>query len=209
VRRLFALATTVLVVVVAASVFSGRLGGSPAHRALAVREARGAGGAPIGATVEIRSLADAKAVFARASIRGDIGLTDSEIAATRSIYHFGAAGGSYAADLQAYRAPLANGGYCIAFAAAVGCTRTPPNDAEPLIGLGLDPDAERSGEPFVLISIKAPNVRTVTYTCGGRSYPAVISGDVVTFISPSSSFRADDCTENVTLADGKVVSKRV
>jgi hypothetical protein len=31
----------------------------------------------------------------------------------------------------------------------------------------------------------------------------------VTFIAPSSSIRADDCTENVTLAGGKVVSKRV
>ena len=207
-RRL-AFATTVLAVAAAAFILSARLGGSPAHRALAIREAHGAGGMPIGGTIEIRSLADAKSILARASLRGDVGLTDGEIAATRSIYRFGAAGGSYAAGLEAYRAPLANGGYCIAFAAAVGCTRTPPNDAEPLIGLGLDPDAERSGEPFVLISIKAPNVRTVTYTCGGRSYPAVTSGDVVTFISPSSSFRADDCTENVTLVGGKIVSKHV
>jgi hypothetical protein len=52
-------------------------------------------------------------------------------------------------------------------------------------------------------------VRSVTYTCAGRSYPATISGDVVTFIAPSSSLRADDCTENTTLAGGKVVSKRV
>jgi hypothetical protein len=148
-------------------------------------------------------------LLARASIRMDVGLSDSEIAATRSIYRFGAAGGSYAAGLDAYRAPLTNGGYCIAFAAAVGCTRTPPSDAEPLIGLALDPDAERSGEPFVVVSIKAPNVRSVTYTCGGRSYPAAIAGDVVTFVAPSSSLRADDCTENVTLASGKVVSKRV
>ena len=77
------------------------------------------------------------------------------------------------------------------------------------MGLGLDPDAERSGEPFVLISIKAPAVQTVTYTCGGRTYSATISGDVVTFIAPSSSLRADDCTENVTLASGKIVSKGV
>ena len=77
------------------------------------------------------------------------------------------------------------------------------------MGLGLDPDAERSGEPFVLISIKAPSVQTVTYTCGGRTYPATISDDVVAFISPSSSLSAGDCVENVTLAGGKVVSKRV
>jgi hypothetical protein len=208
VRRLVAFTATGFAVALAAIVLP-RLGGSPAHRALAVGAARGAGGAPIGATIKIRSLADAKSLLARASIRMEVGLTDSEIAATRSIYRFGAAGGSYAAGLDAYRAPLANGGYCIAFAAAVGCTRTPPNDAEPLIGLSLDPDAERSGEPFVLVAIKAPNVRSVTYTCGGPSYPAAIAGDVVTFVAPSSSLRADDCTENVILAGGKVVSKRV
>lgn len=201
--RRIVFATAALAVAVVAFVLSSRLGGS------SVRAAHGAGGAPIGATIKIRSLADAKAVLARASLHRDVGLTDTEIAATRSIYHFPSTTGSYAAGLDAYRAPLANGGHCIAFAAAVGCSRTPPNDAEPLIGLGLDPDAERSGEPFVLISIKAANVRSVAYTCGGRSYPATISGDVVTFIAPSSTLRADDCTENVTLADGRVVSKRV
>ena len=77
------------------------------------------------------------------------------------------------------------------------------------MALALDPDAERMGEPFVVIGIMAPNVRSVTYTCEGRTYPATISGDVVTFIAPSSSLRADDCTENVTLASGKVVSKGV
>jgi hypothetical protein len=139
----------------------------------------------------------------------NVGLTEAEIASTRSIYHFPSTIGSYAAGLDVYRAPLAKGGDCIAFAAAVSCTRIPPNDAEPLMGLGLDPDAERSGEPFVLISIKAPDVRSVGYTCGGRTYPATIAGDVVTFIAPSSSLRADDCTENATLASGKVVSKGV
>jgi hypothetical protein len=208
VRRLLAFATVGLVVAVAAIVLWSRLG-SPVHRAVGARAAHGAGGVPIGATIKIRTLADAKSVLSRASVRTDVGLSDGEIAATTSIYRFGAASGSYAAGLDVYRAPLANGGSCIAFTAAVACTRTPPNDTEPLIGLGLDPDAERAGEPFVLISIKAPKVRMVTYTCGGRLYPATISGDVVTFIAPSSSLRADDCTENVTLAGGKVVSKRV
>jgi hypothetical protein len=201
-RRL-ALAATALGIAVVAFVLWGRLGGS------SVRAAHGAGGAPIGATIKVHTLDDAKALLSRASRRMQVGLTASEIAATRSIYHFPPGGGSYAAGLDVYRAPLVNGGDCIAFAAAVGCTRIPPNDAEPLMGLGLDPDAERSGEPFVLISIKAPDVRSVTYTCGGRTYPATIDGDVVTFIAPSSSLRADDCTENATLASGKVVSKGV
>jgi hypothetical protein len=203
VRRLAAFGTTALAVAVVVFAVSNRLGGS------SVRVAHGAGGAPIGATVKIHTLDDAKALLSRASTHLNVGLTDNEIASTRSIYHFPSTAGSFAAGLDAYGAPLANGGYCIAFAAAVGCSRIPPNDAEPLIGLGLDPDAERSGEPFVLISIKAANVRSVTYTCGGRSYPATISGDIVSFIAPSSSLRADDCTENVTLAGGKIVSKRV
>jgi hypothetical protein len=202
VRRL-AIATVALVVAVVAFILSGRLGGS------SVRAAHGAGGPPIGATIKVRTLDDAKGILSRASTRLNVGLTDAEIASTRAIYHFPSTIGSYAAGLDVYRAPLANGGDCIAFAAAVGCTRIPPNDAEPLMGLGLDPDAERSGEPFVLISIKAADVRSVTYTCGGRTYPATIAGEVVTFIAPSSSLRADDCTENVTLASGKVVSKGV
>jgi hypothetical protein len=109
-RRLFALGTTALAIAVAAFVLAGRLGGSQVHRALAARAAHGAGGAPIGATVEIRTLADARSVLSRASMRAGVGLMEDDIAATRPIYRFGAAGGSYAAGLEAYRAPLANGG---------------------------------------------------------------------------------------------------
>src|SRR5437667_245226 len=85
-----------LAVAVVAFALSGRFGGSSVHRALEVRAAHGAGGAPIGATIKIRTLEDAKALLSRASTRLNVGLTDGEIAATRSIYHFGGAGGSYA-----------------------------------------------------------------------------------------------------------------
>jgi hypothetical protein len=158
-RRL-AVVAAVLVVAVVAFVPSGRLGGS------SVRVAHGAGGVPIGATIKVRTLEDAKAIFSRASTRLNVGLTDSDIAATRSIYHFPSAVGSYAAGLDAYRAPLANGGNCIAFAAAVASARIPPNDAEPVMALVFDPDAERVGEPFVVIGTKAPDVRSITYTEG-------------------------------------------
>jgi len=201
-RRL-ALVTTALAVAVVAFVLYGRFGGS------SVRTAHGAGGVPIGATIKVRTLDDAKALLSRASTRLQVGLTDNEIAATRSIYHFPSTTGSYAAGLDAYRAPLTSGGDCIVFAAAVGCTRTPPNDAEPVMALVLDPDAERTGEPFVVIGTRAPDVRSVTYRCGGRTYPATVSGDIVAFTAPSSSLSADDCTENVTLAGGNVVSKQV
>jgi hypothetical protein len=204
-RSLLVLGSTALVVVGATFILAGHPRAAAVHRALALPAARGAAGG----VTQIRTLDDAKALLSRASKRLNVGLTESEIASTRSIYHFPSTTRGYAAGLDAYRAPLANGGYCIAFAAAVGCTRTPPNDAEPLIGLALDPDAERGGEPFVLIGLKAPNVRSVTYTCAGRSYPATISGDIVTFVAPSPSVRADDCTQNATLASGKVVSKGV
>jgi hypothetical protein len=201
--RRVALVATALAVAVVAVVLYGRLAGS------SVRAAHGAGGVPIGATIKVRTLEDARAIFSRASTRLNVGLTDSDIAATRSIYHFPSTVGSYAAGLDAYRAPLTNGGNCIAFAAAVACARIPPNDAEPVMALVLDPDAERAGEPFVVIGTKAPDVRSITYTCGGHTYPATIAGDVVSFIAPFSSLSADDCTQNVTLVGGKVVSKGV
>jgi hypothetical protein len=208
-RYVLVLATIVFAVVAATFLLGGHPRATSVHRVLAIPIARGAAGGEVGVTIKVRTLDDAKAILSRASRRLNVGLTGSEIASTRSIYHFPSTTGSYAAGLDAYRAPLANGGNCIAFAAAVGCTRTRPNDAEPIVALALDPDAERTGEPFVVIGTKAPDVRAVTYTCGGRTYPATVSGDVVTFIAPSSSLRADDCTENVTLAGGKVVSKRV
>jgi len=161
------------------------------------------------APVEVRSTDDAKALLARASIRVSVGLTDAEIAATKPIYRFGGGTGTFVDGLSVFRAPLANGGYCIAFASAVGCTRVPPTDAEPLMGLGIDLDAERGGEPFVLVGVSEPQVRAVTYACAGKTYAATMSGSVVTFVAPSSNLRADDCTENVTLSGGKVVSKRV
>jgi hypothetical protein len=191
-----------------AAVLALRPHGTRVARAVAVSPAYGRRAAP-NPPIQLRSTDDAKAMLSRASIRGSVGLTDADIAATKPIYRFGDGAGNFAAGLSAYRTPLANGGFCVSFAAAVGCTRVPPSAAEPLIGLGFDPDAERGGEPFVLISLSAPDVRSVTYTCAGTTYPATMSGSLVAFVAPTSSLRADDCRENVTLASGKVVSKPV
>jgi hypothetical protein len=119
--------------------------------------------------IRLRSTDDAKALLSRASLRRSVGLTDAEIAATQPIYRFDERAGNFTAGLSAYRTSLANGGFCVSFAGAVGCTRVPPSAAEPLMGVGLDPDAERGGEPFVLISLAAPEVRSVTYTCAGTT----------------------------------------
>jgi hypothetical protein len=159
--------------------------------------------------VTIRSAADARASVSHAPFAADLGLTPEELAATRELYRFDDHAKGFTAGLSAYSTPLAHGGFCISFAAGVSCSRTPPTAAEPLIGIAFDPDAERAGEPFVVISIAAPGVRTVTYTCAGSTYPATLADGVAVFISPSSSLRADDCTGNATFANGAVVSKRV
>jgi hypothetical protein len=157
----------------------------------------------------IRSAADARASVARAPFAAELRLTPEELAATHELYRFGDRPAGFTTGLSAYSTPLANGGFCISFAAGVSCSRTPPTAAEPLIGMAFDPDAERAGEPFVVISLAAPGVRSVTYTCAGSTYPAELTDGVAVFISPSSSLRADDCTGNATFANGAVVSKRV
>jgi hypothetical protein len=206
-KRIALVAIAVCVGGAVAGLFVARSHGSRAHKVFAVSPAN-AGQATPKASI-VRSTEDARALFMRASTRMGVGLTAADVAATERIYRFADGIGNFAAGLGVYRAPLPNGGFCLAFASAVGCTHVPPSGAEPLIGVGLDPDAERAGEPFVLISLKAPEVRSVTYTCGGKTYAATIAGAVVTFVAPSSSVRADDCTENATLASGKVVSKTV
>jgi hypothetical protein len=173
---------------------------APAHAATAITA---------DVPIKIRSAADARALVARAPFASDLGLTADDVAATRAIYRFDSSAAGFAAGLSAYRTPLANGGFCISFAAATSCTRTPPTPSEPVIGIGFDPDVERAGEPFVLVGITAPEVRSVTYTCGDNTYPSTETADVVVFVAPSPSLRADDCTENATLANGVVVSKRV
>src|SRR5438105_5163716 len=159
--------------------------------------------------IKIRSAADAGALVARAPFASDLGLSPDDVAATRAIYRFDSGTAGFAEGLSAYRTPLARGGFCISFAAGTSCTRTPPSPSEAVIGIGFDPDAERAGEPFVLVGITAPEVRSVTYTCDGKTYPSITNANVVVFVAPNSSLRADDCTENATLANGVVVSKRV
>lgn len=156
----------------------------------------------------IRSTDEAVAALTSLEARSHVGLTQSDIASTSPVYRFGTRTGAFTAGLSVYRTPFESG-FCLTFASATSCTRVLPSAPEPLIGLALDVDAERAGEPFVVISVKAPNVRSVTYTCAGTTYPATISGDVVAFVSPKSTLRADDCTESVTLAGGRILSKRV
>lgn len=181
---------------------------SPVQARVAVREARATSRAVPPTPIAVRSLSDAIA-FMNArdpEFRAHSGLTRAAIAQTRTIYTFGSGLPNFARDLSAYRTPLANGGFCISFANATSCTDRPPTHAEPVIGLGIDIDVERAGEPFVLVGIKAPDVTSVTYSCGGQTYPATITGDTVTFVAPSNALRADDCVTNASLRSGEVVS---
>ena len=183
--------------------------GADVGAAAAARRSRAAPAPPPRVTIAIHNVADARAAVSRAPFAVDVGATPAEVAATRELYRFDDGASNFTAGLSAYWTPLGRGGFCISFAAGVSCSRTPPTAVEPLVGMSLDPDAERAGEPFVIISMTAPGVRSVTYTCAGTTYPAILGGSLAVFVSPGSRMTADDCTGNATLANGTVVSRRV
>lgn len=197
-------------IAVAAAVIAGSTNAEIRTR-VGVVPARAASNMPPSASITIRSLDDAIG-FLNArdpEFQAGAGLSRAAIVRTAPILAFGDGLTNFARGLSAYKTPLANGGFCISFANATSCTKQPPTHTEPVIGLGIDIDAERSGEPFVLIGIKAPDVVSVTYTCAGQTYPATLDGDVVAFVAPSATLRADDCVANAAFRSGDVVSVRV
>jgi hypothetical protein len=135
------------------------------------------------------------------------GLTASDIAQTHNIFTFDTGLGNFAAGVGVYKTPLAGDGYCLTFAAATSCTQTGPTLTEPLVGIGFDPYLDRGGDPFVLISIRHPEVASVNYLCAGTTYPANITGDLVWFIAPTPSLSVEDCTEQVTFHDGQTLTR--
>jgi hypothetical protein len=146
---------------------------------------------------------------ANAHFRNANGLTSAVIATTQEAFTFPAAAHGWQAGLGVYETRLPNGGFCLTFAVSSTCSHTGPSGDEPLIGIGFDPLGERSGEPFAIISVKAPTVRSVSYSCAGTSYPATITGQFVSFVSPSASISLDGCSEQVTFADGHTLTKNV
>jgi hypothetical protein len=144
-----------------------------------------------------------------ASFRSEAGLTASVIADTRPIFTFDSSAGSFASGLSVYETPLPDGGFCLTFAGPTGCTHVAPSLTEPLMGVGFDPDGERSGDPFVIVSIREPSVASVNYVCAGNSYPAHISGDVVWLVSPAATLSLEDCSEQVTFQNGQTLTKHV
>jgi hypothetical protein len=183
----------------AAALIGAREGASGVQSALGVRPAQASVSA--GATIRGRwpnqTVSDVVASFEATSsaTHSAVGFTAADLAATHALYAFGSSARGFTAGRTAFETPLAAGGFCVTFTAATSCTHVLPSAAEPLIGVGYDPDSERSGEPFVVISIKAPTVRSVAYNCAGTSYAAHILGRVVAFVAPSSALSLDDCSE--------------
>lgn len=132
-------------------------------------------------------------------------LTASDIAQTRVVFTFPTGGSGFSAGQAVFQTPLAAGGYCLTFAGDVSCTKGFTPDV-PVAGIATDPDGPTTGQPFVLVAIKQPDVSSVTYTCRGQAYTATISGDVLTFVAPSAALDPSDCTETATLANGRVVT---
>lgn len=172
---------------------------SKAARAVSAREAR--------IPIEIRDRADAIAWLNRHdSHELESLLTADGIAGTREVYRFDSSLPGFPAGLPVYATPLAGGGECLLLGAGMWCTETGPTPKVPVVGGGLDVDGERSGDPFAIVGRKLPEVQSVTYTCGGTTYPAEIVGSLVVFVGPpSGAFRFDDCTQRATLANGEVL----
>lgn len=199
-------------VMLGATVFTVHRYTTGVRSAIGVQSAQGADLRAAGAQqTPIRTASDAEAALGGtdSGFQADVGLTAADLPQTHAIYTFDAALNNFAAGQSVFETPLAHGGYCLTFSGAISCTHTLPSTTEPLIGVGYDPDFERSGEPFVLVSIRESTVRHVSYLCSGTSYPAQITGNVVAFVSPSPSLSVQDCSEVVTFADGRDLTKHV
>jgi hypothetical protein len=191
---------------------AGRAGSRSIRSALGVGNASGTPMiAPTGARPPIATAADAEQSLRAtdSDFIADVGLTESDIASTRAIYTFDSRLPNFAAGMSVFKTSLHGGGFCLTFVHPTTCTHVNPSAKEPLMGLGYDPDGERSGQPFVVISLRNPSVKSVSYVCAGSTYPASISGDVVTLIAPSSAISLNDCSEQVTFANGQVQTKPV
>lgn len=210
--KLKRLAVVLGLVVFGATAFTVHRYTTAVRSAIGVQSAQGADLRTAGSQqTPIRTASDAEAALegTDSGFQADVGLSATDLPQTHAIYTFDPALNNFAGGQSVFETPLSHGGYCLTFSGAISCTHTLPSTAEPLIGVGYDPDFERSGEPFVLVSIREPTVRAVSYLCSGTSYPAEISGNVVAFISPSSSLSVEDCSEVVTFANGRELSKHV
>jgi hypothetical protein len=208
-KQFFLAAVTLLALAVLFA--AGRAGSRSIRSALGVGTASGTPMVAPPARPPVATAADAEQAL-RATDRqfiADVGLTESDIATTHAIYTFDSRLGNFAAGMSVFKTSLRGGGYCLTFVRPTACTHVYPSATEPLIGIGYDPDGERSGQPFVVISLRNPSVKAVSYVCAGSTYPAAISGDVVTLIAPSSTISLNDCSEQVTFANGQVLTKPV
>jgi hypothetical protein len=157
----------------------------------------------------VRTESDVAGLIGDASFMAQSGLTQADFAKTRGVYTFGKVGADYASGATVYLTPVGKSGYCLTFVTAAACTHVQPDRASPVRGLGVDPDQQAAGQPFVEVGLAAADVKALSYRCGGTSYPATMSGRVVAFVAPSASLTPHDCQQVATLASGEVVTTQL
>ncbi len=162
-----------------------------------------------------RSVAEAQASLAGMSVetRSQLDLTPAVIATTQAVYTFSASSGSFA-GLTVYGVDRGNAGSCYfllgngdcwAHAPAIGA----PGQALPVQVSTSDFDGPKGLLPVVLFGHVAPEVTSVTLSCGAGSYSASLSGDTVTWVAPDASLKASDCTLNAAISNGGSFSERL
>lgn len=157
----------------------------------------------------IRTASDAAKFNSDEEFMKQVGLSRADLAQTHSIYTFGTVAADYASGASIFLTPIAKGGFCLTFATASGCSATQPDQSVPVRGIGVDPDMQAGGEPFVMIGLAAGAVKDVSYRCGGTTYAAIVSGRVVAFVAPSATLTPHDCQQIATLAGGKTVTTQL
>lgn len=206
-------AKNLLSLAVAIALLAGAAGRSYSHSlrsVIGVRSAQGATQHQGAASDALSYLGSTAAVVAKLqamapSFQSESGLTSTEISSTQPISTLNNPAAASLNGLSAYETNLANGGFCLTFAAPTACSQTGATLQDPIVGLSFDPDSETSGQPFVAVGIRQPSVTAVTYSCGGASYEGEISGSVVWFVGPANlSF--EDCTQEVAFADGHTLT---
>ena len=162
-----------------------------------------------------RTVTEAQATLAAKSdqTKADLGLTPGVIASTQAIYTFADSTGPFA-GLTIYGVTRGNSGGCYFLIGDGDCwahapVADAPGQALPVQAGISDFDGPTGPLPIVLFGHVAPQVKTVDLNCSGSSYPASISGDIVTWIAPNSTIGPADCTLTATLAGGRVFSEQL
>jgi hypothetical protein len=162
-----------------------------------------------------RSIPEAQATLAAKSdeTKSQLGLTSDVIATTSAIYTFPDSAGPFA-GLIIYGVSRADGSDCYFLLGDGDCWADAPaldasRKALPVeVGVS-DFDGPSGALPIVLFGHVAAQVKSVELNCNGSNYAASITGDIVTWIAPTSSIGPADCTLTAALPDGRTFSEQL